>query len=66
MKTSTATRGLQRGEYLGFEIRHEADETVVGVPNFKSESDVTLLAQSVPKLRKRIWQWWHMVEVAPG
>lgn len=47
--------------YLGFEIRVE--EGGRHVANAKFGRETVLEAYSLPSLRKRIWQWWHHVEI---
>jgi len=60
--STTIERQLQ-DEYLGFEIRRQAEEKWVAVPTFKHDAHLELVAATMPLLRKRIWQWWHMTEV---
>lgn len=31
-------------------------------PTFRSHTPASLEAESLPAIRKRIWQWWHQLE----
>lgn len=48
--------------YLGFEIRSEAEGLLSAVPSFWCAEEPVLAARSMPELRKRIWQWWHLFD----
>ena len=57
-KTLALPRALD--SYLGFEIRHSAEDSYVAFPQGWSHAGLVLLeAADLPTLRKRIWAWWH-------
>ena len=58
-----ATLELQQlDEYLGFEIVLSANQILTAVPKFRNDRSTILCAVSMPQIRKRIWQWWHLPE----
>lgn len=50
------------GTYLGFEMRSDVLGAHLAEPTFRSRTPAILAAESLPALRKRIWQWWHQCE----
>ena len=46
-------------EYLGFEFEVQ-DGCFVATP--MGWTGETLLAASMPQMRRKIWRWWHQVQ----
>ena len=49
---------LVQDQYLGFEIGIQ-DGCYVAKP--QGWTGEVLLADSMPRMRKKIWRWWHQV-----
>ena len=45
--------------YLGFEIQSREGCYVATPMGWRGE---VLLAETMPKLRRTIWRWWHQVQ----
>ena len=63
LESSTTIERQLLDEYLGFETRQKSEDKWVAVPTFKNDRDFELAAATMPLLRKRIWQWWHMTDI---
>jgi len=57
-QTSKAAKATD--QYLGYEITSNEGLFIATPMGWRGE---TLLADSLPIMRKKIWRWWHMTQV---
>jgi hypothetical protein len=53
------SESLVEDQYLGFEIELQDGYYVAKPLGWTGE---VLLAESMPRMRKKIWRWWHQVQ----